>query len=233
MIWKCLKKWAIATGIENYSRALSGRPPGSRPYCLLDYFPDEFITLIDESHVTVPQIGGMYEGDKARKETLVDHGFRLKSCLDNRPLQFKEFVKQIDQRIYVSATPGPFEKKEKKVKTVEQIIRPTGIVDAPIEVRATQGQIDDLVEEVKKRSKINERVLVTTLTKRMSEDLTEYLEEQNLKVKYLHSDIETLDRVKILKELRQKKFDCLVGVNLLREGLDLPEVSLVAIFDCR
>ena len=226
-----LKEMGYCHGIENYSQALSGRPPGSKPFCLLNYFPDDFLTLIDESHVTVPQIGGMYEGDRARKETLVEHGFRLFSCLDNRPLKSKEFMNMIGQRIYVSATPGPFEKKDGKKGIVEQVIRPTGIVDPPIEIRKTKGQVDDLVVEVVKRAKINERVLVTTLTKRMSEDLSEYLEEQGLKVKYLHSDIKTLDRVQILKELRMKKFDCLVGVNLLREGLDLPEVSLVAIFD--
>jgi len=226
-----LKEMGYCHGIENYSRSLSGRPSGSRPFCLLDYFPENFITLFDESHVTVPQIGGMYEGDKSRKETLIEHGFRLHSCLDNRPLKFNEFMDIINQCIYVSATPGPFEKKIGKGKIVEQIVRPTGIVDPPIEVRPTKGQVDDLVAEVKKRADKNERVLVTTLTKRMSEDLAQYLEEQGLKVKYLHSDIKTLDRVKILKELRLKKFDCLVGVNLLREGLDLPEVSLVAIFD--
>jgi len=226
-----LKEMGYCHGIENYSQALSGRPPGSRPFCLLDYFPDDFITLIDESHVTVSQIGGMYEGDRSRKETLVEYGFRLPSCLDNRPLKFKEFMGLINQRIYVSATPSTFEMNDSKGKVAEQIIRPTGIVDPPIEVRPTMGQVDDLVEEIKKRAKINERVLVTTLTKRMSEDLSQYLEEKGLKVKYLHSDIETIDRVQILKELRQKKFDCLVGVNLLREGLDLPEVSLVAIFD--
>jgi len=197
----------------------------------LDYFPDNFITLIDESHVTVPQINGMYEGDRARKETLVEYGFRLPSCLDNRPLKFKEFKDIINHRIFVSATPGPYEQKEGAGGMAEQIIRPTGIVDPPIEVRPTKGQVEDLVAEVKKRAKTNERVLVTTLTKRMSEDLSRYLEEQGLKVKYLHSDIKTIDRAKILQELRQKKFDCLVGVNLLREGLDLPEVSLVVIFD--
>lgn len=226
-----LKEMGYCHGIENYSQALSGSPSGSRPFCLLDYFPDDFLTLIDESHVTVPQIGGMYEGDRARKETLVKHGFRLFSCLDNRPLKFKEFMNMIDQCIYVSATPGPFEKKDAHANVVEQIIRPTGIVDPPIEIRPTKGQVDDLVGEIQKRAKINERVLVTTLTKRMSEDLSEYLDGKGLKVKYLHSDIKTLDRVQILKELRMKKFDCLVGVNLLREGLDLPEVSLVAIFD--
>ncbi len=226
-----LKEMGYCHGIENYSQALSGRPSGSRPFCLLDYFPDDFLTLIDESHVTVPQIGGMYEGDKARKETLVEHGFRLPSCLDNRPLKFKEFMEHIDQHIYVSATPGSFEKKDDHANVVEQVIRPTGIVDPSIEIRKTKGQVDDLIAEVQKRAKINERVLVTTLTKKMSEDLSQYLEEKGLKVKYLHSDVKTLDRIKILKDLRTKKYDCLVGVNLLREGLDLPEVSLVAIFD--
>ena len=226
-----LKEMGYCHGVENYSRALSGRPSGSRPFCLLDYFPDGFLTLIDESHVTVPQVNGMYQGDRARKETLVEYGFRLPSCLDNRPLKFKEFMDLIGQRVYVSATPSVFEREDGARGIVEQIIRPTGIVDPPIEVRPTAGQVDDLVEEVKKRAKVNERVLITTLTKRMSEDLSQYLEEQGLKVKYLHSDIKTIDRTKILKELRQKKFDCLVGVNLLREGLDLPEVSLVAILD--
>ncbi len=226
-----IKEMGYCNGIENYSRVLSGRPPGSRPYCLLDYFPKDFLTFIDESHVTVPQLNGMYAGDKARKETLVEYGFRLPSCLDNRPLKFKEFMENIGQKVYVSATPSDFEKNDSQGKLVEQLIRPTGIIDPPIFVRPTKGQIDDLVLEVRKRVKIKERVLVTTLTKRMSEDLCQYLEEQGLKVKYLHSDIETIDRTKILKDLRLQKFDCLVGVNLLREGLDLPEVSLVAIFD--
>ncbi len=226
-----LKEMGYCHGIENYSQALSGRPAGSRPFCLLDYFPEDFLTLIDESHVTVSQIGGMYEGDRSRKETLVDHGFRLRSCLDNRPLKFNEFSDHVKQCIYVSATPGKFERAKSDANIAEQIIRPTGVIDPPIEVRPTDGQVDDLVGEIKKRAKINERILVTTLTKRMSEDLAQYLEEQGIRVKYLHSDIETLDRVRILKELRLKKFDCLVGVNLLREGLDLPEVSLVAIFD--
>ncbi len=226
-----LREVGYCHGIENYSCALSGRPPGSRPFCLIDYFPEDFLTLIDESHVTIPQLNGMYAGDKARKETLVEYGFRLPSCLDNRPLKFNEFSELIKQRVYVSATPGPFEKKESRARVIEQIIRPTGIVDPPIEVRPTTGQVDDLMEEIKKRAKKNERVLVTTLTKRMSEDLTQYLEEHGLKVKYVHSDIETIDRMQILKDLRLKKFDCLVGVNLLREGLDLPEVSLVAILD--
>ncbi len=226
-----LREAGYCYGIENYSCALSARPPGSRPFCLLDYFPEDFLTLIDESHVTVPQLNGMYEGDRSRKETLVEHGFRLPSCLDNRPLKFSELMRIVKQRIYVSATPGPFETKDSRGKVVEQIVRPTGIVDPPIEVRPTKGQVDDLMKEIKTRSKKNERVLVTTLTKRMSEDLSQYLEESGLKVKYLHSDIETIDRTRILKDLRLKKFDCLVGVNLLREGLDLPEVSLVAIFD--
>ena len=226
-----LKEMNYCHGIENYSKALSGRPPGSRPFCLLDYFPKDFLTIIDESHVAIPQLNGMYEGDKSRKQILVEYGFRLPSCLDNRPLQFQEFLNIIKQRIYVSATPGPFERKECQGKFIEQIIRPTGIVDPLIEVRPAKGQINDLLKEIKKRAKQNERVLATTLTKRMSEDLARYLEEQGVKVKYLHSDIETIDRSKILMDLRLKKFDCLVGVNLLREGLDLPEVSLVAVFD--
>ncbi|MDP2653898.1 MAG: excinuclease ABC subunit UvrB [Candidatus Omnitrophota bacterium] len=226
-----IREMGYCHGIENYSQALSGRPPGSRPFCLLDYFPKDFLVLIDESHVTASQVRGMYEGDRARKETLVEYGFRLPSCLDNRPLKFPEFMSIIGQRIYVSATPGPFEIKDSQGYVVEQIIRPTGIVDPPIFVRPTQGQVDDLVKEALKRVERNERVLVTTLTKRMSEDLCEYLQGKGLKVKYLHSDIETIDRTKILQDLRMKKFDCLIGVNLLREGLDLPEVSLVAIFD--
>jgi len=226
-----MKEMGYCHGIENYSRPLSGRPAGSRPFTLMDYFPKDFITFIDESHVTIPQLTGMYAGDKSRKETLVEHGFRLPSCLDNRPLRFDEFRKLIGQRVYVSATPAAFEKEESWGRIIEQIIRPTGIIDPPIMVRPTKGQVDDLVEEIKKRASKNERVLATTLTKRMAEDLSEYLTEQGLKVKYLHSDIETIDRTRILKELRQKKFDCLVGINLLREGLDLPEVSLVAIFD--
>jgi len=226
-----LKEMGFCNGIENYSRALSGRPPGSRPFSLIDYFPKDFLMLIDESHVTVPQVGGMYEGDHSRKETLVEYGFRLPSCLDNRPLRFAEFEKLMDKVIYVSATPGPYEHKKCAGHMVEQIVRPTGIIDPPIEVRATKGQVDDLVREVKARAEKDERTLVTTLTKRMSEDLTDYLLEQGLKVKYLHSDIDTIDRSKILKGLRMREFDCLVGVNLLREGLDLPEVTLVAIFD--
>ncbi len=226
-----IKEMGYCKGIENYSRVLSGRPPGARPFCLVDYFPKDFVTIIDESHVTVPQLNGMYEGDRSRKQMLVEHGFRLPSCLDNRPLKFHEFKELIGQRIYVSATPAPYEIKESCDHVIEQIIRPTGIVDPPIEVRPTAGQVDDLLKEVRDRAAKSERVLVTTLTKRMSEDLTEYLQEAGIKVKYLHSDIETIDRSKILHDLRTKKFDCLVGVNLLREGLDLPEVSLVAIFD--
>jgi excinuclease ABC subunit B len=226
-----LKEIGYCHGIENYSRSLSGRPPGSRPYCLLDYFPDDFMVFIDESHATVPQIRGMYEGDRARKETLVEHGFRLPSCLDNRPLKFDEFMSLTNQVVYVTATPGPYELKRSGSNVVEQIIRPTGIVDPAITVKPTKGQVDDLIKQIEKRIKNRERVLVTTLTKKMSEDLCDYLKEHGLKVKYLHSDIQTIDRTKILKDLRLRKFDCLVGVNLLREGLDLPEVSLVVIFD--
>jgi excinuclease ABC subunit B len=226
-----MRSMGFCNGIENYSRVLSGRPPGARPFCLLDYFPEDFLTVIDESHVTIPQLNGMYEGDRSRKQMLVNHGFRLPSCLDNRPLKFAEFSNMVRQKIHVSATPSAFEIKESQGRITEQIIRPTGIVDPPIEVRPTAGQVDDLLAEVRKRAQKGERTLVTTLTKRMSEDLTEYLQGAGLKVKYLHSDIETIDRSKILHDLRTKKFDCLVGVNLLREGLDLPEVSLVAIFD--
>ena len=226
-----LREIGYCHGIENYSRALSGRPPGSRPFCLLDYFSEDFLVVIDESHVTIPQLRGMYEGDRARKETLAEYGFRLPSCLDNRPLRFEEFLRIINQRVYVSATPGPYEVRDSKGRMAEQIIRPTGIVDPPIIVKPTAGQVDDLVAVTRQRAESNERVLVTTLTKRMAEDLAEYLQEQGIKVKYLHSDIHTIDRAKILQDLRVKKFDCLVGVNLLREGLDLPEVSLVAIFD--
>lgn len=226
-----MKTIGYCKGIENYSRVLSGRPAGARPFCLMDYFAEDFITIIDESHVTIPQLGGMYEGDRSRKDMLVNHGFRLPSCLDNRPLRFYELESVLKQCVFVSATPGPYELKKADNHVVEQIIRPTGIVDPPIEVRKTEGQVDDLVAECKKRAAQNERVLITTLTKRMSEDLTAYMQDEGLQVKYLHSDIETFERTKILHELRTKKFDCLVGVNLLREGLDLPEVTLVAIFD--
>ena len=226
-----LKEIGYCHGIENYSRHLSGRPPGSRPYCLIDYFPEDFLIIIDESHVTIPQLKGMYEGDHSRKEILVDYGFRLPSCLDNRPLKFEEFESLIRQVIFVSATPGEYEIKKSQGRIIEQIIRPTGLVDPEIIVKGTKGQIQNLIKEIKLRAKRNERVLVTTLTKRMAEDLTLYLQEKGLKVKYLHSEIETIERAKILRELRKKKFDCLVGINLLREGLDLPEVSLVAILD--
>ena len=217
-------------GIENYSRHLSGRSPGEAPYTLIDYFPSDYLLIIDESHVTIPQIGGMYHGDRARKETLIEHGFRLPSALDNRPLNFKEFEEKMNRVIYVSATPGPYELKKSRM-IVEQIIRPTGLLDPEISVRPVAGQIDDLIGEIKKRARKKQRVLITTLTKRMSEDLAEYLHEMNLKVRYLHSEIDTLERIEILQDLRLGKFDCLVGINLLREGLDLPEVSLVAILD--
>jgi len=226
-----LKEIGYCHGIENYSRHLSGRPPGSRPYSLIDYFQDNFLTVIDESHVTVPQIRGMSEGDRARKEVLVEYGFRLPSCLDNRPLRFEEFENLIKQEIFVSATPDEYEIKKSQGEVIEQIIRPTGLVDPETIIKPTENQIEDLIDEVKKRAKNNERVLVTTLTKRMAEDLTNYLQERGLRVKYLHSEIQTIERSKILRELRQKQFDCLVGINLLREGLDLPEVSLVAILD--
>lgn len=226
-----LREIGYCHGIENYSRHLSGRPPGWRPYCLIDYFPEKFLTIIDESHVTIPQLHGMYEGDRARKEVLVEYGFRLPSCLDNRPLKFEEFQDLAKQVIFVSATPDEYEIKKSKGKIIEQIIRPTGLVDPYIMVKPTDGQIEDLIEEVKMRAKRDERVLVTTLTKRMAEDLTLFLQDKGLKVKYLHSEIETIERSKILRELRKREFDCLVGINLLREGLDLPEVSLVAILD--
>lgn len=226
-----MKEIGTCKGIENYSRVLSGRPPGSKPFCLIDYFPEDFITVIDESHVTVPQLGGMYEGDRSRKEMLVNHGFRLPSCLDNRPLKFHELKPMLKEIIYVSATPSPFEKKEANGRVTELIIRPTGIIDPPIILKPTQGQIDDLIDRVRGRAGRNERTLVTTLTKRMAEDLCDYLQGADIKVKYLHADIETIERAKILQDLRLQKFDCLIGVNLLREGLDLPEVSLVAIFD--
>ncbi|MBF0595037.1 MAG: excinuclease ABC subunit UvrB [Candidatus Omnitrophica bacterium] len=226
-----MREAGYCNGIENYSRVLSGRPPGARPYCLIDYFPKDLLVIIDESHVTIPQIRGMYEGDRSRKEMLVAHGFRLPSCLDNRPLKYDEFKPLVGQVIYVSATPDKYEVSLAGGKLVEQVIRPTGIPDPMIEVRPTAGQVENLLEEVRARARKSERVLVTTLTKRMSEDLADFLNERGVKVKYLHSDIETIERTKILQDLRLKKYDCLVGVNLLREGLDLPEVSLVAIFD--
>jgi len=226
-----LKELGYCHGIENYSRHLSVRPPGSRPYCLLDYFPGDFLLIIDESHVTIPQIKGMYAGDQARKKVLVEYGFRLPSCLDNRPLKYAEFEQMIKTAIFVSATPDEFEIEKSGYGIVEQIIRPTGLIDPEIIIKPVQGQIDDLIKEIKMRAQKNERTLVTTLTKRMAEDLSGYLQEKNLKVKYLHSEIQTIERSKILRDLRKKEFDCLIGINLLREGLDLPEVSLVAILD--
>ncbi len=225
-----LREMGFCSGIENYSRILDGRRPGDRPYCLIDYFPDDFVCFIDESHQTVPQIGGMYEGDRSRKSTLVDYGFRLPSAMDNRPQKFQEFISITPQMVFVSATPGDYERTHSP-RIVEQIVRPTGIVDPEIEVRETRNQIDDLMNEVRGRVDRNERTLVTTLTKKMSEDLTDYLLEMGFRVRYLHSEIDTLERIQIIRELRLGEYDVLVGVNLLREGLDLPEVSLVAILD--
>ncbi|HTW12079.1 MAG TPA: excinuclease ABC subunit UvrB [Solirubrobacteraceae bacterium] len=225
-----LREMGFCSGIENYSRILDGRKPGERPYCLLDYFPNDFVCFIDESHQTVPQIGGMAEGDRARKQTLVDYGFRLPSALDNRPQTFQEFLSITPQLVFVSATPGEYERSHSS-RIVEQIVRPTGILDPEIEVRPTEGQIDDLMNEIRARVDRDERALVTTLTKKMSEDLTGYLLEMGFKVRYLHSEVDTLERIQIIRELRLGEFDVLVGVNLLREGLDLPEVSLVAILD--
>ncbi len=226
-----LDQMGFCTGIENYSRHLAGRPPGSRPHTLLDYFPEnDFLVIIDESHMTIPQIGGMYAGDRSRKEKLVEYGFRLPSALDNRPLNFQEFARLVPQAMYVSATPGPYEDKN-STRIVEQIIRPTGLVDPEVLVRPVSGQVDDLYSEIEEVTSRGERVLVTTLTKRMSEDLTEYLADMGIKVRYLHSEIDTLERLEIIRDLRLGEFDVLVGINLLREGLDLPEVSLVAILD--
>src|ERR671919_1550538 len=225
-----LRELGFCPGIENYSRILDGRPAGSPPYTLIDYFPDDFVVFVDESHQTIPQIGGMYEGDFSRKSTLVDFGFRLPSAVDNRPLKFDEFLDRIGQMVLVSATPGPWERAESS-QIVEQIVRPTGIVDPEVEVRETKNQIDDLMNEVRIRAEADERVLVTTLTKKMAEDLTDYLLEHGFRVRYLHSEIDTLERIQIIRELRLGEYDVLVGVNLLREGLDLPEVSLVAILD--
>ena len=225
-----MRELGFCNGIENYSRPLEGRPPGSPPHTLLDYFPSDFLLFIDESHQTVPQIGGMYEGDRSRKQTLVDFGFRLPSALDNRPLRFDEFLQRIGQTVFVSATPGSYELRNSAV-VAEQLIRPTGIVDPVVELRATKNQIDDLLGEIRRRSDAGERVLVTTLTKKMSEDLTDYLLEAGVKARYLHSEIDTLERIQIIRELRLGDYDVLVGVNLLREGLDLPEVSLVAVLD--
>jgi excinuclease ABC subunit B len=225
-----LREVGYCNGIENYSRPLAGRPPGSTPWTLLDYFPSDWLLIIDESHMTVPQVRGMYNGDRARKEVLVGYGFRLPSALDNRPLMFSEFEDHLNQAVYVSATPGPYE-KEHAEQVVEQVIRPTGLIDPVVEVRPTKGQIDDLLREIKLRTARGQRVIVTTLTKRMAEDLTEYLAELTIKVHYLHSEIHTIERVEILRDLRLGVYDVVVGINLLREGLDLPEVSLVAVLD--
>ena len=225
-----MRETGFCQGIENYSRHISGRAPGSAPYTLLDYFPKDFLMLIDESHVTVPQVRAMYNGDRARKNTLVDYGFRLPSAYDNRPLTFEEWEGKINQVVFVSATPADYEEKH-SVNTAEQIIRPTGLLDPKIEVKPLENQVDDLIEQIRETTEKGERVLVTTLTKKMAEDLTAYLKELNIKVTYMHSDVDTLERLTILKELRQGKYDVLVGINLLREGLDLPEVSLVAILD--
>ena len=225
-----LREVGVCSGIENYSRFLDGREPGEMPYTLLDYFPDDFLVVLDESHVTVPQLHGQFEGDRSRKTTLVEHGFRLPSAMDNRPLRFDEFVQKVHQVVFLSATPGPYE-LEVSERVVEQIVRPTGLVDPEVIVRPTKGQIDDLVGEIRLREEREQRVLVTTLTKKMSEDLTDYLLELGIRVRYLHSEVDTLERVEILRSLRLGEFDVLVGINLLREGLDLPEVSLVAILD--
>lgn len=225
-----MREMGFCSGIENYSRHLTLRPAGSTPYTLLDYFPDDFMIVIDESHVTLPQIRGMFNGDQARKKVLVDHGFRLPSAMDNRPLRFEEFEGKVDQLVYVSATPGPYE-EEHSPEMIQQIIRPTGLLDPTIDVRPIEGQIDDMIGEINERIEKNERVLVTTLTKKMSEDLSAYLKEIGIKVQYLHSEIKTLERIEILRDLRMGKYDVLVGINLLREGLDIPEVSLVTILD--
>ncbi len=225
-----MRELGFTSGIENYSRHLDGRPPGSTPYTLLDYFPDDYVTFVDESHITLPQIGGMYKGDRSRKTTLVEFGFRLPSALDNRPLTFEEFLLKSNQMVFVSATPGPYE-LQNSGQIVEQIIRPTGLIDPEVEVRPTKNQIDDLLNEVAKRVEHGERVLVTTLTIKMAEDLTDYLLENNVKARYMHANIETLDRIQIIRGLRTGEFDVLVGINLLREGLDLPEVTLVSILD--
>ncbi len=226
-----LRNMGFCNGIENYSRPLSGRAPGERPACLIDYFPKDFLMVIDESHVTIPQIGGMYAGDRSRKQTLVDFGFRLPSALDNRPAKFPEFEGLLNQAIYVSATPGPYELDKAKGEIVEQVIRPTGLVDPEVLIKPSKGQIDDLIERIRGRLEKKERTLVTTLTKRTAEDLTEFLAEKGIKVRYMHSDIDALERIEIIQNLRKGTFDVLIGINLLREGLDLPEVSLVAVLD--
>ena len=225
-----MREVGFCSGIENYSRHIDGRSAGTAPYTLLDYFPDDYLVVIDESHVTVPQIGGMYEGDLSRKSVLVEHGFRLPSAIDNRPLKFEEFTERVHQTVYMSATPSAYELRHSS-KVVEQIVRPTGLVDPEVQIRPTKGQVDDLIEEIRKRAEADQRVLVTTLTKKMAEDLTDYLVEMGIRVRYLHSEVDTLQRIEIVRDLRLGEFDVLVGINLLREGLDLPEVSLVAILD--
>ncbi|MFN2485565.1 MAG: helicase-related protein, partial [Acidimicrobiia bacterium] len=225
-----IREVGFCNGIENYSRFLDGREPGEAPYTLLDYFPDDYLTIIDESHVTVPQIGGQYEGDHSRKSMLVEHGFRLPSAMDNRPLRFDEWLEKANQIVFLSATPSDFE-LSRSSQVVEQIVRPTGLVDPEVVVKPTRGQIDDLLHEIRIRAAIDQRILVTTLTKKMAEDLTDYLLEMGVRARYLHSEIDTLERISILRDLRLGEFDVLVGINLLREGLDLPEVSLVAILD--
>ena len=225
-----LKETGFCSGIENYSRHLAGRPEGAMPETLIDYFPDDFLIIVDESHITIPQVRGMYAGDRSRKTTLVDYGFRLPSALDNRPLNFEEFEQKIDQMMFVSATPSDYEAEHELLRT-EQIIRPTGLLDPEIDVRPVEGQIDDLISEVKREVAKHNKVLVTTLTKRMAEDLTDYMKEVGIRVKYLHSDIDTLERAQIIRDMRLDVFDVLVGINLLREGLDIPEISLVAILD--
>jgi excinuclease ABC subunit B len=226
-----MRQLGFCSGIENYSRHIDGREAGSPPNCLLDYFPEDFLVVIDESHVTVPQIGAMYEGDASRKRTLVEHGFRLPSAMDNRPLRFAEFIERKGQTVYLSATPGKYELEKTGGQFVEQVIRPTGLIDPQIVIKPIKGQIDDLVYEINLRAAKNERILVTTLTKKMSEDLTDYLMGLGIRVRYLHSEVDTLRRVELLRELRSGEYDVLIGINLLREGLDLPEVSLVAILD--
>ena len=225
-----LRETGFCKGIENYSRIMSGREPGSAPFTLLNYFPEDFVLFVDESHVTIPQVRGMYGGDKSRKDTLVEFGFRLPSAYDNRPLTFDEFYERVGQKIFVSATPGDFE-RGKSVRTAEQLIRPTGLVDPVISVRPTEGQIDDIISEINVRVERKERVLLTTLTKKMAEDMTDYLENLGIKVRYMHHDVDTIERMEIIRDLRLGEFDVLVGINLLREGLDIPEVSLVIILD--